>query len=62
MSESDIRWQQRLQSFRKAFQRLSDAVQIIQARKLSAAYKVPVPSAVTQRRQLGVLLRTFVRK
>ena len=35
MSESDIRWQQRLQSFRKAFQRLSDAVQIIQARKLS---------------------------
>ena len=35
MSGPDIRWQQRLQSFRKAFKRLSDAVQISQARKLS---------------------------
>ena len=35
MSGPDIRWQQRLQSFRKAFKRLSEAVQISQARELS---------------------------
>lgn len=35
MSGPAIRWQQRLQSFRKAFKRLSDAVQISQERKLS---------------------------
>jgi nucleotidyltransferase substrate binding protein (TIGR01987 family) len=35
MSGSDIRWQQRLQNFRKAFKRLSDANQISQERKLS---------------------------
>jgi len=35
MSGPNIRWQQRLQSFRKAFKRLSDAVQISHERKLS---------------------------
>jgi len=35
MSGSDIRWRQRLQSFRKAFKRLSDGVQISEGRRLS---------------------------
>ena len=35
MSGPEIHWKQRLRSFRKALKRLSDAVQISQARKLS---------------------------
>ena len=35
MSDPDIRWRQRLQSFRKAFKRLSEAVQLTEERELS---------------------------
>ena len=35
MSNSDVRWRQRLQSFRKAFSRLSDAAVLSRQRELS---------------------------
>ena len=35
MSDQDIRWRQRLQSFRKAFAQLSDAARLSQTRSLS---------------------------